>query len=110
MKKINIMLVCGSGSSSGFVAQAIRKAMKKVEIGGEVFARGHTELTDYIETIDALLIGPHFGGLLDNTVMMNRLTDRNITVMVMDKNKYSIMDGKGILDDLIKKMMEEDKL
>ena len=55
----NILLVCGTGASSGFMAKNIRQAAKarNIEIG--VKARSDSVVEDYIEDIDLLLVGPH---------------------------------------------------
>jgi PTS system cellobiose-specific IIB component len=62
MKKLNVLLVCGSGASSGFMAANIRKAaaVKGVEI--TVNARSESEIENYIDEIDCLMVGPHLNG------------------------------------------------
>jgi len=53
MNKLNVLLVCGSGASSGFMAANIRKAAaRKLEI--TVNARSESEIEYYIDEIDCL--------------------------------------------------------
>ncbi|RGF60436.1 PTS sugar transporter subunit IIB [Coprobacillus sp. AF36-10BH] len=107
MEDLNILLVCGGGMSSGFVAKAIRKAARNKGYSGEVIARGHSEIPDYINVIDALLIGPHFAELTHDEDLMNELKSKNITVMVMDAKLYSQMNGEKLLEQLLEKRKEE---
>ena len=62
----NILLVCGTGASSGFMAKNIRQAAKarNIEIG--VKARSDSVVEDYIEDIDLLLVGPHLSYMLQD--------------------------------------------
>lgn len=106
-KELNILLVCGGGMSSGFVAKSIRKAAKSHGFSGEIFARGHSEISDYIDVIDALLIGPHFAELTKDENLMKELKEKNITVMVMDATLYSQMNGEALFQQLLKKREEE---
>ena len=107
MEELNILLVCGGGMSSGFVAKAIRQAARAKGINGEIIARGHSEIPDYINAIDALLIGPHFAELTKDETLMSELKEKGITVMVMDAKLYSQMNGEKLLDQLLEKMKEE---
>ncbi len=55
----SILLICGSGASSGFMAANMRKAAKKKGLNYEIKARSESELADYADSIDALMVGPH---------------------------------------------------
>lgn len=55
----NILLICGSGASSGFMAANMRKAAKKAELYYKIQARSEAELGEYADEIDALMVGPH---------------------------------------------------
>ena len=56
MKKLNVLLVCGSGASSGFMASNMRKAAKELHLDLEVKARSESEIENYIDEIDALMV------------------------------------------------------
>jgi Phosphotransferase system cellobiose-specific component IIB len=62
----NILLICGSGASSGFMAASIRKAAKKEKMQIKVKASSESQLDDQIDQIDLLLIGPHLSYILDD--------------------------------------------
>lgn len=107
MEELNILLVCGGGMSSGFVAKEIRKAARKKGYSGEIIARGHSEIIDYIDAMDALLIAPHFADLTHDEKLMSELKNKKITVMVMDSNLYTQMNGEKLLTQLLEKRSKE---
>ena len=64
MKKHNVLLVCGSGASSGFMAANIRKAAAARGLSITVNARSESTVEDYVDEIDCLMIGPHLASTL----------------------------------------------
>ena len=77
----NILLVCGTGASSGFMAKNIRQAAKarNIEIG--VKARSDSVVEDYIEDIDLLLVGPHLSYMLQD--LEDKSTKSNTSLHAM---------------------------
>ena len=61
----NILLICGSGASSGFMAANMRKAAKKGGLDYKIQARSEAELGEYADKIDALMVGPHLKAEFD---------------------------------------------
>lgn len=59
MTKKNILLVCGGGASSGFLAQSMKKNAKTQGITVTIDAVGDSEIEDYIDEKDVVLFGPH---------------------------------------------------
>ena len=55
MKQLRILLVCGSGASSGFMAANIRKAAAARGMDAKVVARGEAEIENYVDEIDVLI-------------------------------------------------------
>ena len=55
MTKHNVLLVCGSGASSGFMAANIRKAAKARGIDIAVNARSESTVEDYVDEIDCVM-------------------------------------------------------
>jgi PTS system cellobiose-specific IIB component len=105
---LNILLVCGSGASSGFMAANLRKAAKIANIDMKVIARSESEIEDYIEEIDAIMIGPHFAHILDETKELAE--EYKVSVLVMKKEYYKTLDGQMALNHLISVLKEEGKL
>ena len=60
----NVLLVCGSGASSGFMAVNIRKAAKKRGLEMSVTARSEAEIPNYIDDVDVIMVGPHLNYLV----------------------------------------------
>lgn len=100
MKKLNVLLVCGSGASSGFMASNIRKAAAKQEIDITVKARGEAEIENYIDEIDALMVGPHLAYILDE--IEDYVGDNDVKVILMKPEYYSTLNGDAALEDLLK--------
>ncbi|SET53701.1 PTS sugar transporter subunit IIB [Thorsellia anophelis] len=99
MKKITIMLVCGGGASSGFLAQSMRKSAHNKSIEAEVFARSETEINHYIDEIDVLLIGPHLSYLEED--ILERVKGKNIKVSVIDNFVYSTLNGDKAIEAVL---------
>ncbi|QQZ62481.1 PTS sugar transporter subunit IIB [Paenibacillus sonchi] len=99
---LNVLLVCGSGASSGFMAANLRKAAKKRNLNMEIKARGEAEIENYIDDIDALLVGPHLAYIMDDIEELTKDTD--VKVLLMKPSYYSTLDGEAALDDLLSEL------
>ena len=99
MAKHNVLLVCGSGASSGFMAANIRKAAAARGIEISVNARSEATVEDYVEEIDCLMIGPHLAHLKDE--MEERCEGYDVKVGVIDKAAYSRLNGEAALDQIL---------
>lgn len=93
MKKV--LLVCGSGASSGFLSKNIRKAAQDKGHELDIVARSDTAVDDYIDDIDLLLVAPHLDFLVDN---LKEVADEyDVPVVVAPKDAYGTLDGEGML-------------
>ncbi|GGG03522.1 PTS lactose transporter subunit IIB [Paenibacillus albidus] len=99
---LNVLLICGSGASSGFMAANIRKAAKKRNLNMDIKARGEAEIENYINDIDALLVGPHLAYIMDDINELTKGTD--VKVLLMKSSYYSTLDGEAALDDLLSEL------
>ncbi|UYP01232.1 PTS sugar transporter subunit IIB [Oceanotoga sp. DSM 15011] len=99
MEDINVLLVCGSGASSGFMAANIRKAASKRGLKIKVFARSEAEIENYIDEINCLMVGPHLSYILDE--IDNIVEDKDIKVALMKPEYYSILNGDNALDHIL---------
>lgn len=102
MKKLNVLLVCGSGASSGFMAANIRKAAKEKGIEISITARGESEIENYIDEIDALMVGPHLAYILDEVEEF--VGDTPVKVILMKSEYYATLDGDKALEHLLEVM------
>ena len=57
---IRILLACGIGASTGFMAANMRKSAKAQGLDVSVHAVSKSQVSDYADKIDVLLLGPHF--------------------------------------------------
>ncbi|EFP61125.1 PTS sugar transporter subunit IIB [Erysipelotrichaceae bacterium AF15-26LB] len=106
MKKLRVMLCCGAGMSSGFLAQKTRQAAKKSKTDIQIDARSESQVMQYLNTIDILLLGPHFSSQLPTYEKLSN--DHNFQVFVIPKNIYSTLDGKSLLDFVLENYKETD--
>lgn len=97
MKKI--LLVCGSGASSGFMAKNIRTAAKERELEISVKARSDSEVEDFIEEIDLLLVGPHLKYMLHDLVEIAKPYD--VPVRIIAEDAYGALDGDTVLNSIM---------
>jgi PTS system cellobiose-specific IIB component len=95
MEKLNVLLVCGGGTSTGFLAANIRKAAARQGIDMEVTARSETEVEEYIDEVNCILVGPHLSYLFDDLKEQHK--DRNIKMAIAEKSYYATLDGDAAL-------------
>lgn len=102
MKKLSVLLVCGSGASSGFMAANMRKAAQEMNIEMSIKARSESEIENYIDEIDVLMVGPHLAYILDE--VEEYVGDSDVKVILMKPDYYSTLDGKKAIEDLLSKV------
>jgi PTS system cellobiose-specific IIB component len=102
MKKYNVLLVCGGGTSTGFMAANMRKVAKQMGMDIEIKSRSETEVEVYAPDADCIMLGTHLAYLEDE--MKQRTKEHNCAVFVMDKSYYSTLDGEGAINDMLKHM------
>ena len=102
MKKLNVLLVCGSGASSGFMATNMRRAALARGVDMDIKARSESEIENYVDEIDALMVGPHLAYILDE--VEEYIGDNDVKVILMKPEYYSTLDGDKALDHLIAEM------
>lgn len=100
MEKINILLCCGAGMSSGFLAQQMRGAAKKQGIMAKVDAKSQNSIDDDLAQIDILLVGPHLAYAFDE--LKEKCEPYNIPALIIPKDMYAGLDGSGLLALCIK--------
>lgn len=96
---LNVLLVCGSGASSGFMAANMRKEAAKRGLDMKITARSESGIENYIDEIDALMIGPHLQYLEDE--MKERCEGTDVKVILMNPEYYSVLNGEKAIDHLL---------
>lgn len=105
MKRLRVLLVCGSGASSGFMAANIRKAAAARGLELSIVARGESEIENYVDEIDALMVGPHLAYILDE--VDEYVGDAPVKVVLMRPDYYSTLNGDAGLDHLLAELGSE---
>lgn len=97
---MEILFVCGGGASSSFIAQNVGKAGRNAGLDVNVEAIGETELEDYVEGRDVILIGPHLKYLEDD--LSEIIDEYDIPYAFISEQDYAKMDGESILQQALK--------
>ena len=100
MEKLNVMLCCGAGISSGLMAQQTRKAAKKRKIDISVEARSESEVAEYYQYLSVLLLGPHYAGQKDE--FEQQAKPYGVPVAVIPQEIYGSLNGDALLDLILK--------
>jgi PTS system cellobiose-specific IIB component len=102
MEKLNVLLVCGSGASSGFMAANMRKAASKQGLDIDIKARSESEIENYIDEINVLMVGPHLAYILDEVEEYTHGED--VKVILMKPDYYSVLNGEMAIAHLLEEM------
>ncbi|MDF9825705.1 PTS system cellobiose-specific IIB component [Breznakia sp. PF5-3] len=105
MEKIKVLLICGSGASSGFMATNISKAAKKKGIDISITARSKSEIDSYADSVDMIMIGPHMKHIKPE--VEEKVEGKNVKVVVMKKSYYALLDGESALEHIQSKFEEK---
>lgn len=99
MERIRVLLVCGSGASSGFMATNMRKSVAKKKLNIEIKARSEAEIENYIDEIDVLMVGPHLSYILEE--VEEYIHEHDVKVILMNSEYYSTLDGEKAIAHLL---------
>lgn len=102
MEKLNVLLVCGSGASSGSMAANMRKAASKQGLDIDIKARSESEIENYIDEINVLMVGPHLAYILDEVEEYTHGED--VKVILMEPDYYSVLNGEMAIAHLLEEM------
>lgn len=96
MDVVKIMLACGTGQSSGFMASRMRRAAKKLEVSAEINARSDAEIDENLDRIHVLLLGPHLKYMEEE--VKERAKSSNVVVAVIPQDVYGALDGEKAVE------------
>ena len=96
---VRILLACGVGASTGFMAANMRKVAKKKGLDVTVKAVSKSQAMEYANQIDVLLLGPHFASEVPK--YREEMREHNVKVTSIDPDAYAAIDGEKILDDAL---------
>ncbi|RDU24690.1 PTS sugar transporter subunit IIB [Anaerosacchariphilus polymeriproducens] len=97
MEDLKVILCCGAGMSSGFLANALKKASKKRKMNISASAHAESNVMSVVkEGVDVLCIGPHYASRFDTYKELCSGYDTD--VILIPKDIYGTLDGEGLLD------------
>lgn len=96
MGTLRVLLCCGAGFSSGFLAQKARQAAKKRKLDMSIDARSESVVSEYTNKMDVLLVGPHYEGALAK--LKEEYEPLGIKVKLIPTVIYSTLDGEELVN------------
>jgi len=88
---MRILVVCGAGASSTFVAQRINRVARARKLAYEAIATNEAALADGIASSDLVLLGPHLAARLEQVTVL--AATHGVTVVLLDADVFSDLDG-----------------
>lgn len=101
---IKVLLVCGGGASTGFVAKNMRTAATKINQEIDIIARPISSLEELLDSVDVVLIAPHFK--FRASEIEQECNAKGKKAALANPEAYGMMDGDGLLSQVLF-MMED---
>jgi cellobiose PTS system EIIB component len=95
----NITLVCALGMSTSLLAAKMQKAAEAHGMEVVVRAIPETELADYENDTDIILLGPQVGYMLKK--LKESYEPKGIKVVTINSRDYGLMDGEKVVKDTL---------
>lgn len=102
---MNILLCCGAGMSSGFMAQSVRKAALKRGIQVRCDAYPQANIDRVIKNYDILCLGPFLGATLEK--YQNIASRYDVPVIVIPSSIYGKINGDALYELCCKELLKE---
>ena len=93
---MRILVVCGAGASSTFVAMWVRKAASARGLDVVASASSETELDELAADNNVVLIGPHLADRFDD--LAERVRARGASAVLVPEHIITTRDGDAALD------------
>lgn len=88
---MRILVVCGAGASSTFVAQRINSAARARQLAYSAKATNEGALADGLESSDLVLLGPHLASQLEQ--IKDLAAPHGVRVVLLDADVFADLDG-----------------
>lgn len=95
----NILLVCSAGMSTSLLVNKMKAAAKEKGIEINIEALPVSECSSVIDKADIVLLGPQ---VRFQKPQVDALVNGRIPVEVIDMRLYGTMNGKAVLDQVLK--------
>lgn len=93
---MRILVVCGAGASSTFVAQRVRHAAHERGLAYTAVAGTEQSLPIDLDAADVVLVGPHLAHALEH--IERDAAARGTTVVLLPADIFTDLDGSRTLD------------
>jgi len=90
------------------MAKNIRKIVKERNLDLSFIARSDSEIGEYINDIDMLLLGPHLKYMYKDLSEYAR--PYNVPVYLIDQKIYGMLDGAALVDFILEKFNDNESL
>lgn len=81
------------------MAANMRKAAAKRNMELDIKARSESEIENYIDEIDVLMVGPHLSYIMDEIEAYTHGVD--VPVILMKKEYYASLDGEKAIQHML---------
>jgi cellobiose PTS system EIIB component len=88
---MRILVVCGAGASSTFVAMRINSAARARKLAYLATATNEAALADRVEASDLVLLGPHLAPHLEQ--IKGLAAPHGVNVVLLDADVFADLDG-----------------
>lgn len=95
---VNVLLCCGAGMSSGFLATSAEKAAMDEGLDWKVTAKSQSVALEEMPDYDIVLLGPHFANSLDEFEEVREDIGCDTKIAVIPREIYGNVDGKQLVD------------
>jgi cellobiose PTS system EIIB component len=93
---MHIIVVCGAGASSTFIAHRIRRAAAARGIDVRATATSESQLEQALRSADVLLVGAHLGDRVG--LLRERAAAASVPVAILPDDAAAAPDGENALD------------
>lgn len=95
-ESMKILIVCGAGASSTFVALRVRRTAAGRGLAVDASAGSESDLPDGLAGIDVLLVGPHLAHLFDD--LRGQAEARGVAAVLLPETIFAARDGEEALE------------
>jgi PTS system cellobiose-specific IIB component len=99
---IKVLFICAGGISTSFLEQNTKKAFKDKGLDVDIRARSATELDNYIDDVDIVLLAPQVSYMKQDIIEMCEQHHKPFIEIPM--STYGRMDGKKVRDMILAKL------
>lgn len=94
-----ILLCCAAGMSTSLLVTKMEQAAKQKGIEVKILAVSEDSVSDYIDQIDVLLLGPQVRYKLN--YFQKEYADKNVAIDLISPTDYGLFNGEKVLNQAL---------